>query len=256
VVLKEGMPSQGELVLCKVVRITPYAAWVKIEEYPQVEGMIHVSEVAGKWVHDIREFVKVGKQYVGKVMRTDPQKNFVNLSIKRVTKYDEKQKLNSFRRDMRAERILEKAAKKIGKNLQQAYDEVGFLLVKKYGDLFSGLEEAKKSDQILKEAGIPGNWAKAIFEEVQKNLKDKEIMIRMDLELKSYAPNGLEIIKHLIKEIEKSTNSKIKYISAPVYRLELKTTDPKSGEKKIRDSLSTFLDPKKYEIEATFKMLK
>src|SRR5438445_2054611 len=141
--------------------------------------MIHVSEVAGKWVHDIREFVKVGKQYVGKVLKTDPEKNFVNLSIKRVTKYDEKEKMNSFRRDIRAERILENAANKIGKNLKQAYEEAGFLLIKKYGDLFSGLEEAKNSEQVLRQSGIPDSWSKAIFNEIKKSFKEKEVLIRM-----------------------------------------------------------------------------
>src|SRR5437867_4815955 len=162
-VLKEGMPSQGELVLCTVVRITPYAAWCKITEYPDVEGMIHVSEVAGKWVHDIREFVKTGKQYVGKVLNIDPQKKFANLSLKRVSKYDEKEKMNSFRQEQRSERILENSARTIGKSLPEAYKEIGFLLQSKFGDLYSAFEEAKKNEDVLRQVGLPEKWVKAIF---------------------------------------------------------------------------------------------
>ena len=76
-VKRKEMPDWGEFVLCTVERITPYAAWCRMDEYPGIEGMIHVSEVSGKWVHDIREFVKPNKQYVAKVVKIDYQKNAV-----------------------------------------------------------------------------------------------------------------------------------------------------------------------------------
>jgi len=68
-VIKKGFPEFGELVLCTVTRVTTFAAWCKLEEYPNIEGMVHISEVVGKWIYDIREFVKEGKQYVAKVIK-------------------------------------------------------------------------------------------------------------------------------------------------------------------------------------------
>ncbi|MEM7821706.1 MAG: S1 RNA-binding domain-containing protein, partial [Candidatus Aenigmatarchaeota archaeon] len=107
-VRKRGLPKWSELVLVTVEKLSPYAAWCKLIEYPGVEGMIHVSEVAGKWVHDIRDFIKINKQYVAKVIKVDYQKNFVNLSLKRVSKQDEKEKMNFFRKEQRAEKLLER----------------------------------------------------------------------------------------------------------------------------------------------------
>lgn len=45
-VKRKGLPEWGEFVLATVERITPYAAWCRLEEYPGIEGMVHVSEVS------------------------------------------------------------------------------------------------------------------------------------------------------------------------------------------------------------------
>jgi translation initiation factor 2 subunit 1 len=236
-VSKKDMPEWGEFVLCTVTRITPYAAWCRLDEYPGREGMIHVSEVAGKWVHDIRDFVKENKQYIAKVVRIDQQKNFINLSLKRVTRQDEKQKMNTFRREQRADKMLEQAAKEVGKDMDEAYEEVGFLLQEKFGELFSAFEEIKESKEVLSELKIPKEWAKAISNVADKSFKEKETIIKADLEMKSYSSDGLNQIKEILKEVSKKTGAKVKYISAPVYRIEISTKDPKNAEKNLKEGL-------------------
>jgi len=44
---RKGLPEWGELVLCTVERITPYAAWCKLEEYPEIDEYIGVVEDHG-----------------------------------------------------------------------------------------------------------------------------------------------------------------------------------------------------------------
>jgi len=256
-VKKKGLPEWGELVLCRVEKISPYAAWCKLIEYPNIEGMIHVSEVAGKWVHDIREFVKKNKQYVAKVVKIDYQKNFVNLSLKRVSNYDEKEKMNSFKKEKRGEMMLEHAAKELGKNLDQAYEEVGFLLQERFGDLFSAFEESMKSTDILLKEGVTKEWSEAIRKIAEKAFKKKEVTIKADLEVKSYANDGVEKIKEVLNELSKKSGGKVKYISAPKYRVELKTKDPKTDEKKLKECLEDALKKiKEFEGEGSYKLIK
>lgn len=246
------MPEVGELVLCKVERVTQFAGWCSLEEYPEAKGMIHISEAIGKWIYDIREVVKAGKQYVAKVVKVDKENNFVNLSLKRVSPKEEKDKLNSFRKEQRAEKVLEQAAKELGKNLDQAYEEAGFLLQEKFGELSTALEEAKKSKEILVKI-LPKEWADALFNAIQKAFKEKEIKLKAEIMLKSYAKDGIEKIKSALENLEKS-GLIVKYISAPRYRVEIKTTDPKSMEKKLKEILEK--TTKEFEGEASFKMIK
>ncbi|MCS7105794.1 MAG: translation initiation factor IF-2 subunit alpha [Candidatus Aenigmarchaeota archaeon] len=253
---RKGLPELGELILCTVQRISPYAAWCKLEEYPEVEGMIHVSEVSGKWVHDIREFVKVNKQYVAKVVKIDQQKKFVNLSLKRVSEGEKKEKMNSYRKEQRAEKILEQVAKEFGKSLEQAYEEVGFLLQEKFGELHVAFEEIKKSPEILVKKGVPEEWVKALAKAVEKSLKEKEVKVKAELELKSYASDGIKKIKEILLSLEKK-GIKVKYISAPRYRVEIEGKNPKALEKKLVEILeNTLKEIKNLDGEGSYRLIK
>lgn len=255
-VKRKGLPTINELVLCTVKRVTPFAAWCSLEEY-QVDGMIHISEVAGKWVYDIREFVKEGKQYVAKVVKVDEEKNLVSLSLKRVSKGEEKNKLNSYRKEQRAEKLLELAARDLGKNLNQAYEEVGYLLQENFGELFIALENLRKSPEELIKIGIPEVWINALTKIVKKEFKEKETILKVELELKSYAPDGIEKIKEVLQSLSKNTGADIKYISAPKYRIELTTKDPKSSEKKLKESLEIAIKQfKQSEGEGSYRFIK
>jgi translation initiation factor 2 subunit 1 len=254
VIKRKGLPEWGELVLCTVDRITPFAAWCKLDEY-EGEGMIHVSEVSGKWVHDIREFVKPKKQYVVKVVKVDYQKNIVNLSLKRVTVRDEKEKLNSYRRSQRAEKMLELAAKELGKTLEQAYEEVGYLLQEKFGELYVAFEEAKESKDNLLKKWVSEQWVDAIVDIVEKNLQEKETVIKAQLELKSYEADGIKKIKEILESLKQKTGANIKYISAPNYRIEIVGKDPKMMEKKLVHELEKVVKSMK-DGEASYKLIK
>ena len=256
-VKRKGLPEWGELVLVTVQRITPYAAWCRIEEYSGIEGMIHVSEVSGKWVRDIREFVKVNKQYIAKVVKIDYQKNFINLSLKRVGKRDEKEKMNIYRREQRAEKMLENAGNLIGKTLDQSYEEVGFLLQEKFGEMFIAFEAARKSRDELTKVGIPDAWANVLTKIAEQSFQEKEVIIKADLELKSLAVDGVDRIKDLLNELSKRTGATVKYISAPKYRVELQGKDPKHTEKKLVEGLEDVIKQiKKSEGEGNYKLIK
>jgi len=232
---RKGLPDINELVMCRVKRITPYAAWCDLEEY-NAEGMIHVSQVAGKWVRDIREFVKQEKQYVVKVVKIDSEKKIINLSLKRVSKRDQKEKINAYRQEQRSEKILEQAAKNLKKSLEEAYEEVGYLLQEKFGELSTAFEEVKKDRKEFEEAGVPKKWIDALIPVVKKALKDKIIILKANLDLKSYEGDGIDRVKDFLIQIEKS-GLIVKHISSPRYIAELKTKNPKNDEKKLRESL-------------------
>ena len=241
---RKGYPEINELVVCTVNKITQFAAWCTLDEY-NLNGIIHISEVAGKWVKDIKKHVKVGRKYVCKVMKIEPDKHLVTLSLRRVSRKEAKDKMNQFRKEERAEKLLELAAKEIGKTLDEAYEEVGFYLQEKFGDLYTAFESIAHG-KLKSRIKIPEKWLKAIKRIAEKSIRQKVTEMKFDLEIMSYSPDGIEKIRNLIQEIEKKLKVRIKYISAPLYRLEIETTDPKSTEKKVLsvlESLKKSTDP-------------
>lgn len=235
-VKKQGIPRQGELVFCTVNRMGQFAAWCTVDEYENLEGMIHISEAAGKWVHDIKKFIKPNKQYVTKVVKIDPATNTINLSLKRVSKSEEKSKWNEYRRMQRGDNMLKIIAKDIKSTPEQAYKDFGFVLQEEYGDLYIAFEEIDKSPSLLEKLKVPQKWHEPILKVLEKNFIEKEFDLRAELSMSSYESDGIERIRKFLQNLEK-TGISVSYISAPKYRLEMKTKNPKLDTKKFEREL-------------------
>ncbi len=253
-VLRKDLPQLNELILCTSTRITPFAAWVRLDEYQDLEGMIHISEVAGRCVRDIRDFVKPNRQYVAKVIRIDTQKNLVELSLKKVMRYEEKEKINSFRKEQRSEKILEQVGRGMDKTLEQAYEEIGISLMEKFGELSTAFEEIHKDKTILEKLGVDKKWSDALTVILQKSFKERKVSLRAELELKGYSGDGVEKIKNILSGIEKN-GLVVRYISAPLYRVELESSDPKAGDRKLREVLEKVSkDCKSLDVESSYRL--
>ena len=261
-VKKKGLPKWGELVLCTVTRITPFAAWCRLDEYEYedgstVEGMIHISEVAGKWVKDIRKFVKPNKQYVAKIVRIDYQKGHLNLSLKRVSSFDKKERMDTFRREKRAMGMITQIAKNARVEEANILDKLQPKVGEDFGDLFAIFEAANEDETFLDELGLPKKLKDAFNEIVERNFRIKEKTIKATLKATSLAPDGAKKIGKILSGLEKSTNADVKYISAPKYQIELRTKQPKEAEKKLKTGLEKVVkEIEKAEGEASFEFVR
>lgn len=253
---KGEWPEKREIVIGTVTRVNPYSAFISLEEYPGKEGMIHISEVAGKWVRDIREFVKVGKKIVVMVMNVDKEKDHIALSLKRVKKYDAEEKMREYKRNIKAEKMLEVVAKKLGMSPTEAQEKIGMPLQDIFGEVFKAFQMSM-TDQgydLLIRKGVPENWTREIRQVAKDQMEMKEVDIKGTLELKCNSPNGIEIIKKLLKENESKYGITIRYVSAPKYSMIFKTKDAKLGEKKLKEAADEIIKGIKSCGEGSFKV--
>lgn len=208
---KKGLPERGELVICRIKKINPNSAFAEMIEYRK-DGMIHVSEVAKRWVRDIREFLKEKQHVVCRVLSVE--EDAVTLSVKRVHPKDARRKLNRFKKERKAEKMLERAAKKLGKTLDQAYDEVGFELQETFGTLDKAFETALKNPGLLKSKKVPSKWADVMLQIARSSYTEKTYELKGNLRLISYQPDGVEVIKKALSQVK---DFEVKYISSPKY---------------------------------------
>lgn len=233
-VKKRGFPGAGELVICRITRINPNSAFAGLEEYATpIEGMIHISEVSSGWVRDIRSHVKIGQTVVAKVMGTD--RDHISLSLKRVDRKQEREKIKESNLEQRAEKMLELAARSLGKTLDVAYKDVGFLLLENFG-LYEGFKKSLQRPDVLKARGISDEWIQALKDVAEKSIIQKEFEFRAKLYIKTLKPGGINIIKKVLNAAENSGLS-VSYISAPEYLLKYKTKYAKKGEKEFSEKL-------------------
>ncbi len=231
---KRGLPSQGEFVIGKVTRINPNSAFVALEEYP-VEGMVHISEITSGWVRDIRNHIRVGQPVVARVMRVD-DKNHISLSVKRVSQSEAKEKMKAYNMEKKADRMLEMIAAKLKISMEDIYREIGFALHDNFGSLYEGFRRSLQNPDSLRKRGIDEKWILLLKEVAEKSIEQKEFVFSSRLFLKTYKPDGINIVKNVLMEAEK-LGLEVKYISAPEYLVRYRTKLAKKGEKEFLEKL-------------------
>lgn len=237
---KEAFPSEGDLVICTVVKVFSHGAFAKLDEYEGKEGFIHVSEVASIWVKNIRDYVREGQKVVAKVLSVDRAKGHIDLSVRRVGDAQRTRKNQEWKRAQKAEKLLELAAGEVGKTLDEAYEEVGFVLEERYGEIYTGLEEILIDGEKALE-GVPKEWWKSLQRIAEENIVLPHVEIEGFIELSTKAPDGVNIIKEALKEAVQGQGSKeitldIRHLSPPIYRIHVTAPDYKSAEDAMRRS--------------------
>ena len=71
----------GQIVEGTVTKITNFGVFVELE--PELEGLLHVSELADHKVEDPHSEVKIGDKLQVKILRVDPGERKIGLSKKR-----------------------------------------------------------------------------------------------------------------------------------------------------------------------------
>ncbi|MFQ5975889.1 MAG: translation initiation factor IF-2 subunit alpha [Candidatus Hydrothermarchaeales archaeon] len=243
---KQDFPSEGDLVICTITKVFSHGAFARLDEYEGKEGFIHISEVASTWIKNIRDFVREGQKTVAKVLHVDAVKRHVDLSVRRVGDAQRKNKNQAWKRDQKAEKLLELVAGKIDKTLDEAYNEVGFKLEKEYGEIYAGLEEVSMlGEEALK--GIKKEWVKPLIEFVKENVEFPLVEITGYLMLRCPTSDGIESIKKtLIDAREKirveDVKLDIRYVGSPKYAVHVTAPDYKLAEEVLKDVADDVID--------------
>ncbi len=230
-------PEEGELVVCTVQNVKNFGAFVTLDEYGDKEGFIHVRDVATGWVKYIRDYVREGQKVVCKVLGVDSTKGHIDLSLKSVNEHQRREKVQQWKNETKAEKLLEIVATRLEKTLESCWEEFGYELVDKFGSLYSAFESCAIDDNALEEAELTGDWTNAFVEVAKENVTPPFVQIAGILELRSPAPDGVDLIKAALKKGIESAEEEleIQYIGAPRYRLVMTAPDYKVAEEDMKN---------------------
>ncbi len=74
--------SVGDIVKCKVLRMLPFGAFLKLEE--GIDGLVHISQIANFRINRISDVLKIGQEIEAKITYIDIPLKKISLSIKDV----------------------------------------------------------------------------------------------------------------------------------------------------------------------------
>ncbi len=239
-------PEEGELVVCSVSNVKSFGAFVTLDEYDDKEGFIHVAEIATGWVKYIRDHIREGQKVVCKVLNVEKKKGHIDLSLKQVNEHQKRDKIQLWKNEQKADKLLSLLAEELGKDLDEVFSDFGTDLVEKYGSLYAAFEKGSMGAKRLAKDGIEGDWVETFVEVSKANIAPPQVNVTGIFELSHTAGNGIEIIKESILEaldaIKDNEYVSINYLGAPRYRVEVTAEDYKEAEKMLHEAVEAVLN--------------
>jgi len=149
--------------------------------------------------------------------------------------------------------LLQFAGEKLGKSLEEAWEEVGYKLEEEFGELYHALEcIAIEGKEILEELDIPREWRDVLYQVAVENIELPTVKVDGILTITTTESRGIDVIKKVLKKALEANPYEdvlvdIRYIGAPKYRIEVEAPDYKSGEEVLRRVAETAINSiKKY----------
>jgi translation initiation factor 2 subunit 1 len=179
---------------------------------------------------------------VCKVLHVNEERGHIDLSLRRVNETLKRNKLNEIKQEQKAEKIIELVAEKLKKEAKKAYEEITRPIFEKYDMVHFAFNDVALDNTTLTELKIPKEYHKEIEELIRKRFKPEKIPVGGILKLQTYAPDGVEIIKKLLKDLEKMKNTDIKYLGAGAYKITIDSDDVKKDEKILDEKVQQLLE--------------
>lgn len=215
--------EEGEIVLCTVDRIIGTNVFVKIHlSNKEIEGYIVTSEIAPGRIRNIRDYVVPKKKIVCKVLRISGDR--IELSLRRVTKQEQKEIKEKFKQEKSYESIL-----------RSVLNEKADLIIKEIKNiknLYTFLQEAKENKKELEKL-IGKKDAEKILE-ILNSQKKKLVILKKEICLSTAEPEGISLLK---KFLEKIKGVEIRYIAAGRYSLKKESDDVKKDDQELKNIL-------------------
>lgn len=239
----EGFPQRNELVVATVKDVSNHGAYVALDEYDGLKAYVHISELSRTWVKNIRVHIREGQRIVAKVLRVDPSKGQIDLSIKRVPEQMKKLKLLEAKRAQTANTLFNMIIERVPEEDRKRAEEIKQILVTHHEMLYYALEFASNNPpKELTNIGIDDVWAKAIRKIASENIVKATVEIKGTAEISIPGGDGLLHLKEALKAgrdnvKEKNTEIDIYTEGSPRYAIEVKSVDYKIAEKELDKAL-------------------
>lgn len=219
-------PEVNDLVMVTVKRIAEMGAYVSLNEYNGVEGMVLLSELSRRRIRSVQRLIRVGKTEVVVVLRVDKDKGYIDLSKRRVSPEEAEKFEERFNKSKTVHSILRHVAEKNDTELEELYKNVGWPLYRKFGHAFDAFKMILSEPETVWGAleQQPSDELKAdITQSIVRRLTPQKVKIRSDIEVACFDYEGIDAVKRALGAGESvSTNEiqiKAKLVAPPLYVL-------------------------------------
>ncbi len=253
---RQQYPEVDELVVAVCTDIAPgYGAYFRIIDYEYLgdrAGFCHISEITRTWVRNIRAHVRPGQEVVARVLRVNPHRGEVDLSMRRVSESQKREKLTELRNEKRARRLLEVIRERLQLSEDEFYEAVEIPILENFQNYHQAmLQSAQVGPEVLIKAGVDEKIAMTIHELTSKEYEKTGVELIGIITASVYSGHGARILRQCFeiaqdkgREIDEGIKIEMAVEAAPRYRVNIRASDWKKAEsawKAIQDAFTSTL---------------
>ena len=235
----QRLPEEGEIIIATVTQVTGHGAYVTLDEFNNMTGFLHISEIATGWIRNVERYIRPKQKAVLKVTRVNKVRGEVDTSLKQVSGEERKSKLIEVKKNDKAATFLDFIKSKL-KLTDDTVKEIEGVLLQKYDYVYDAFEAvSRKGLDAIQNINLSPEIKNAI-EEASKRIPIPIVEISGIMEITLKKPNGIEIIKSTLANAEGSkgsADSTITYIGAPRYRVAVTAENFKVAEKFMNNTV-------------------
>lgn len=229
-------PEVDDLVMVTVGQIADMGAYVTLNEYNNLEGMVLLSELSRRRIRSVQRLIRVGKQEVVVVLRVDREKGYIDLSKRRVSPEEVEKFEEKYNRSKLVHSIMRHVAERRDMNLESLYRAVGWPLYRKYGHAYDAFKAALADPEAVW-GSLPEPVDPAILAELMQNivrrLTPQKLKIRADVEVACFGYEGIDAVKAALAAAEALSCDdipiRVKLVAPPLYVLLTTCMDRQRG---------------------------
>ena len=227
-----GIPRVGELVIASVSKISKFGAYCRLIEYNDLEVFLPIREVSSGWIKNIREHIHEGQKLVCTVIFYDKEKNTIDISLKRVSPSNSKNKIRAYNLEKRLGALFLQAVKM--SKYQQDKDALVSTALSEFGTYTNLIDNATSDTKEFSQSKLPKKLKDSILKVLEANRKQKRYIVSYMAKVYTQDTlSGAESLRTAMRAV-KDLGVEAKYIGAPKYRFVAEGNDYSAAEEKIK----------------------
>ncbi len=230
---EEGFPTLGDFVICTVAEIFPYGAMVRLDEYG-LEGMVPIREISSSWVKNIRNHVKENQKIVCKVLRVDPEKRHIDLSLRKVTNQQKKMAVQRYKVKKKGNKLLEYFGTQNGMPPEQLM-EIYNTILDNYVSIYECFEDVVAKGKQVLEPVVSAQHIDALYDIIVSNIESPLVEITGELSVTCPRGDGVIAIRDTLSTVRDESTTEdvsvdIRLLGSPRYSVKIIAPDYRMAE--------------------------
>ncbi|KAJ2701924.1 hypothetical protein H4218_001168 [Coemansia sp. IMI 209128] len=236
-------PEPDDVVMVKIASINDLGAYVLLEEYNNIQGMISVADLSRRRIRSVQKLVRVGRNEAVVTLRVDKEKGYIDLSKRQASPEEVRKCHEKFERSKAVHSIIVQVAKKLKLETEDLYRRFGWPLYKRYGHAYDAFKlSITDYDEVLGEYNLEPELKKELTTVIARRLAPQNSKIRADFEMTCYSFQGVEAIRKALKAAEAvstaETKLQVRLIAPPEYVITTTSVNKDRDIKLMEDALA------------------